>query len=80
MADEMLRYETIGRKDFDNLNPLHPLSFRINFDGKIEIENPNKKTPDIIVHPTIRSKNSIPTIIIQPKDLCTMSLKPRICQ
>ena len=44
MADEMLRYETIGRKDFDNLNPLHPLSFRINFDGKIEIENPNKKT------------------------------------
>jgi primosomal protein N' (replication factor Y) len=38
MADEMLRYETIGRKDIDNLNPLHPLSFRIDFDGEIQIE------------------------------------------
>src|ERR1035437_2733901 len=37
MAAEMLRFETIGRKDLDNLNPLHPLSFRINFDGEIEI-------------------------------------------
>jgi len=42
MADEMLRYETIGRKDIDNLNPLHPLSFRIDFDGEIKIE---KKPP-----------------------------------
>lgn len=37
IADEMLRYETIGRKDVDNLNSLHPLSFRINFNGEIKI-------------------------------------------
>ena len=37
IADEILRYETIGRKDMDNLNPLYPLSFRIDFDGKIEV-------------------------------------------
>ena len=37
IADEMLRYETIGRKDIDNLIPLHPLSFRIDFPGTIDI-------------------------------------------
>ncbi|MFA6257407.1 MAG: hypothetical protein WC671_00120 [Candidatus Paceibacterota bacterium] len=37
MADEILRYETIGRKDIDNLNPLYPLSFRIDFPGSINI-------------------------------------------
>ena len=37
MADEILRYETIGRIDIDNLNPLYPLSFRIDFGGEIEI-------------------------------------------
>jgi len=41
MADDMLRYETIGRKDIDNLYPLYPLSFRIDFGGEIEIENPS---------------------------------------
>jgi primosomal protein N' (replication factor Y) len=40
IADEMLRIETIGRKDIENLNPLHPLSFRIDFTGDIEIQNP----------------------------------------
>jgi primosomal protein N' (replication factor Y) len=43
MADQMLRFETIGRKDTDNLNPLHPLSFRTNFNGEIKIQNPNPK-------------------------------------
>jgi len=38
MADEMLRYETIGRKDIENLNPLQPLSFRIDFKGEIHLE------------------------------------------
>ena len=43
LADEMLRYETIGRKDTDNLIPLHPLSFRIDFIGDIEILGKNEK-------------------------------------
>jgi primosomal protein N' len=37
LADEILHFETIGRKDIDNLSSLHPLSFRINFDGEIII-------------------------------------------
>jgi primosomal protein N' (replication factor Y) len=40
IADEMLRFETIGKKDIENLNPLYPLSFRIDFTGDIEIQNP----------------------------------------
>jgi primosomal protein N' len=43
MADEILRFETVGQKDIDGLNSLRPLSFRINFKGEIKIENPNKK-------------------------------------
>jgi len=43
MADEMLRYETIERKDMDNLNPLHPLSFRIDFTGEIEVLGREKR-------------------------------------
>lgn len=39
MADEILRFETIGRIDTDNLNCLHPLSFRIDFEGEIEVLN-----------------------------------------
>jgi primosomal protein N' len=37
IADELLRFETIGRKDIENLNALHPLSFRVDFGGKIEV-------------------------------------------
>lgn len=37
LADEMLRYETIGRIDLDNLNSLYPLSYRIDFAGKIDV-------------------------------------------
>jgi primosomal protein N' (replication factor Y) len=45
MADELLRFETAGRIDVDNLHPMHPLSFRIDFEGMIEILGKNKK-PD----------------------------------
>lgn len=37
LGDTLLRFETIARKDADNLNPMHPLSFRIDFDGEIKI-------------------------------------------
>ena len=43
MGDGMLRFETIGRKEIDNLNPLHPLSFRIDFEGEIYILGKNKE-------------------------------------
>ncbi len=46
MADEILRYETIGRKDIDNFNPLYPLSFRIDFEGEIEVLGKKKKSKE----------------------------------
>ncbi|MFA5791619.1 MAG: hypothetical protein WC884_01110 [Candidatus Paceibacterota bacterium] len=57
IADEMLRYETIGRKDLDNLNSLHPLSFRIDFNGEIKIpeKEPQKENAkfQILKHESI---------------------------
>jgi len=44
LADTLLRFETIARKEKDNLSAVYPMSFRTNFDGvKIEIINPNAK-------------------------------------
>ena len=40
LADEILRYQTIERKELENLNPLYPLSFRVDFKGEIEVLNP----------------------------------------
>jgi primosomal protein N' (replication factor Y) len=44
LSDTLLRFETIERKDEDNLIPLHPMQFRINFKKPIEIINPNPNT------------------------------------
>ncbi|MFA6256858.1 MAG: hypothetical protein WCT29_00950 [Candidatus Paceibacterota bacterium] len=38
LADEMLRFETIARKEEDHLHPLYPLSFRVDFPGEIEVK------------------------------------------
>lgn len=42
LGDALLSFETIGRHETDGFIPMHPLSFRVNFEGKIEIENPQK--------------------------------------
>jgi primosomal protein N' (replication factor Y) len=47
MADECLRFETIGRKDLDNMTPLHPLSYRVDFSGEIITENPNNDSQNL---------------------------------
>ncbi len=39
LADSLLSFETIARKDIDNFGELSPLSFKINFEGNIEIPN-----------------------------------------
>jgi len=39
LADELLQFETLARESLDSLIPLHPLAFRANFTGKIEIED-----------------------------------------
>ncbi len=38
-ADTLLRFETIAREDLDYHTPMHPLTFRVNFNGEIEVEN-----------------------------------------
>ena len=40
LSDTLLRFETIGRRDIDGFQPLHPMQFRNNFGGQIEIMNP----------------------------------------
>lgn len=41
LGDSLLRFETIARKEMDNFSEVHPLSFRLNFEGEIKI--PEKK-------------------------------------
>ncbi|HEV7702548.1 MAG TPA: hypothetical protein VGO63_03865 [Candidatus Paceibacterota bacterium] len=43
LSDNLLRFETIARREIDGLLPMHPLSFRIDFDGEIEIESREAK-------------------------------------
>lgn len=40
LSDTLLRYETIARKQNENLGEVYPLSFRLNFSGEIEIIGP----------------------------------------
>jgi len=44
LADTMLRFETIERQEIDHHMPMHPLLFRTNFNGNIEIQNRGKNT------------------------------------
>ena len=37
IADEILRFETIGRMETEHLGTLHPLSFRLDWEGEIQI-------------------------------------------
>lgn len=43
LSDKLLRFETIARRELDNLQEIAPLSFRINFEGNINILEKNKK-------------------------------------
>ena len=46
LGGTLLRFETIARKEEDGLLPLHPMQFRTNFNGKIEILNKDSLQPD----------------------------------
>jgi primosomal protein N' len=43
LGDTLLRFETISRYDTEGLVPMHPLSFRIDFDGKIRVIGSGKE-------------------------------------
>ena len=65
LSDTLLRFETIARKEKDELTPLHPMQFRINFDGKINIlgkesANQNKDKFQVLVDEIVEEiKNTI---------------------
>jgi len=40
LGDSLLRFESIARREIDGLAEIHPLSFKIDFAGKIEISAP----------------------------------------
>jgi primosomal protein N' (replication factor Y) len=42
LSDTLLRFETIARKEIEYLSEAHPLSFRIDFKGEMEVINPNE--------------------------------------
>jgi primosomal protein N' len=43
MSDTMLRFETIGRIDTDNLTPMHPLSYRVDIENNLSILDKGEK-------------------------------------
>lgn len=68
LGDTLLRFETIARKDIDNLGEIYPLSFRTNLnDIKIEIINPNINIEDNLEN-KIDQKNLIPKYRIFSED------------
>ena len=61
LADTLLRYETIARKEIDGLSEVYPLSFRTNFDeAMINIinPNPNKEEENLEALPPLGGKAS----------------------
>ncbi len=59
IGDTLLRFETIAKKDMEYYTSMHPLSFRINWSGEINVENPrsDKQNPEfkIFTDKTIES-------------------------
>lgn len=61
LADTLLRYETIARKEIENLGEVYPLSFRTNFDEEaihIINPNPNKEEENLEALPPLGGKAS----------------------
>ncbi|MBI3888567.1 hypothetical protein HY311_02125 [Candidatus Nomurabacteria bacterium] len=73
MADQLLRFETIGRKDLDNLNPLHPMSFRTNFSGTTEIFG--KKSGDGFKIFTDESITEMQNVIAKKENIFIFTLR-----
>jgi len=58
LSDTLLRFETIGRKDIEFLSEVHPLSYRTEFQGKLEIINQNPKKENDTSNTLSTSKKS----------------------
>ncbi|MFA5936974.1 MAG: hypothetical protein WC822_03800 [Candidatus Paceibacterota bacterium] len=68
LGDTLLRFETIARKEIENLNEVYPISFRTDFDGvSIDIINPKEK-PHLEALPPSEAKVS-KFKILSPKNI-----------
>jgi primosomal protein N' (replication factor Y) len=47
LADTILRFETIARKELENLSEVYPLTYRTNFDGIIKVSDKNERVEKI---------------------------------
>ena len=78
LADSFLRFETIARKETENLNEVYPLSFHLNFKGEIEIpENEINPLAEKVKFKTI-SDNSLKEIeksILKKENIFVFSLR-----
>ncbi|MCC7160793.1 hypothetical protein IT399_03695 [Candidatus Nomurabacteria bacterium] len=72
LSDDVLRFETIARKELDNFNPLHSMSFRVDFGGEIEIENPRTLTFQMF---SAKTKDEIISGLESKKNIFIFSLR-----
>jgi primosomal protein N' (replication factor Y) len=72
LADDILRFETIARKELDGFNPLHSMSYRIDFAGDTEIENPRIPTFQMFSQKT---KEEIKNTLENKKNVFIFSLR-----
>ncbi|HNW71852.1 MAG TPA: hypothetical protein PKZ36_01835 [Candidatus Paceibacterota bacterium] len=60
LADSLLRFETTARREIDNFSEIHPLSFRLNFNGEIEFPPKTDSKFKILTNETLKEiQNSI---------------------
>ena len=54
LSDTLLRFETIARRELENFTSMYPLSFRLNFNGEIDIQGKDDKKFKIITEESIQ--------------------------
>jgi primosomal protein N' len=59
LGDSLLRFETIERKEKDNFGEVHPLTFRIDFDGEIKVLERKEKFKILMDESVEKIKNAI---------------------
>lgn len=76
LADNLLRFETLERKEIDHLNALYPLSFRIDFPGTIEVlgKESNKEKREFKVLQD-KSLEEIKSVLQNKKNVFIFSLR-----
>ncbi len=75
MSDTLLRFETLARRETEGLSSMHPLSFRIDFDGEIDIVGGNKETEKKFRVISEETLQEIETKIAQQKNIFLFSLR-----